>query len=121
FTFLSTFIIGNGGRVADEAKVVVKAPESVEAVSWWVDLVKASATPTGTDTGPLRQLLTQGKLGMWFDGPWGQGFGNGAPEPVKPNLKVARLPFKKILGGSSNVIGIPSAIPPEQKQIVWEF
>jgi len=62
FTFLSTFIIGNGGRVADDTKVTVNSPEAIEGVSWWVDLVKSSATPTGTDTGPLRQLLGQGKL-----------------------------------------------------------
>ena len=121
FTFLSTFIIGNGGRVADETKVTVNSPEAVEGVSWWVDLVKSSATPTGTDTGPLRQLLGQGKLALWFDGPWGQGFVNMAAEAVKPNLKVERMPFKKVFGGSSNVIAIPTAIPADQKQMVWEF
>ena len=121
FSHISVFIIGNGGRVATDEAPTVNSPEAVEAVGWWVDLVKSGVTPTGMETGPLRQLLQQGKLAMWFDGPWGQGFIKDAPPEVQPNLKVARLPFPKIFGGASNVIAIPKDIPDDEKAMVWEF
>jgi multiple sugar transport system substrate-binding protein len=121
FSHVSVFIIGNGGRVADENGPIVNQPEAVEAVGWWVDLVKSGVTPTGMETGPLRQLMQQGKLGMWFDGPWGQGFIKEASPDVLPNIKVARLPFSKIYGGASNVIAIPKDIPDEEKAVVAEF
>lgn len=121
FTHISVFIIGAGGQVATDKAPTVNTPEAVEGVTWWVDLVKSGVTPTGMETGPLRQLLQQGKLAMWFDGPWGQGFIKDAAPEVKPHLKVAQLPFPKILGGASNVIAMPKDIPDDEKAMVWEF
>jgi multiple sugar transport system substrate-binding protein len=121
FTHVSVWIIGAGGHVTTGDAPSVNTPEAVQGVSNWVELVKAGVTPTSMETGPLRQLLQQGKLAMWFDGPWGQGFIASAPEEVKPHLKVAQLPFPHIFGGSSNVMAIPKDIPDDEKQLVWEF
>lgn len=121
FTHVSVFIIGNGGHVATEAGPTINTPEAAAGVSQWVDLVRSGATPTGMETGPMRQLLAQGNMAMWFDGPWGQGFVREAPEDVKPNIKATQLPFANIFGGSSNVIAMPASIPAEEKQVVWEF
>ena len=121
FTHVSAFIIGNGGHVAGEEGPTVNTPEAAAGVSQWVDLVRSGTTPTGMETGPMRQLLAQGNMAMWFDGPWGQGFVRDAPENVKPNIKAARLPFPNIFGGSSNVITMPASISDEEKQVVWEF
>ncbi len=121
FSHVSVFIIGNGGHVATEAGPAINTPEAAAGVSQWVDLVRSGTTPTGMETGPMRQLLAQGNMAMWFDGPWGQGFVREAPPEVKPNIQVARLPFPQIFGGSSNVIAMPASIPDEEKQMVWEF
>jgi multiple sugar transport system substrate-binding protein len=117
-----TFISGAGGSVTTDGVPSVNTPEAIQGMQWWVDVVKAGATPTGLDTGQLRQLFQQGKMGMYFDGPWGQGFINNAPEEVRPNLQVAPMPFGGIVpGGISNVIGMAADIPAEEKALVWDF
>jgi multiple sugar transport system substrate-binding protein len=121
FTHVSVWIVGAGGHVTTDDAPSINTPEAVEGVSNWVELVKAGVTPTSMETGPLRQLLQQGKLAMWFDGPWGQGFMNSAPDEVKPHLKATQLPFPHIFGGSSNVMAIPKDISDDEKQLVWEF
>jgi multiple sugar transport system substrate-binding protein len=121
FTHIAVWIVGAGGHITDDNGPTINSPEAVQGVSYWVDLVKSGVTPTSMETGPLRQLLQQGKLAMWFDGPWGQGFIKTAPPEVQPNLKVAQLPFPHIFGGSSNVIAIPKDIPDNEKQLSWEF
>jgi multiple sugar transport system substrate-binding protein len=121
FTHISVWIVGAGGHVTDGDAITINSPEAVQGVTNWVNLVKANVTPTSMETGPLRQLLQQGKLAMWFDGPWGQGFIKTAPPEVQPHLKVAQLPFPHVFGGSSNVIAMPADIPDNEKQLVWEF
>src|SRR5690606_20277205 len=117
-----TFITGAGGSVTTDGVPSVNTPEAIQGMQWWVDIVKAGATPTGLDTGQLRQLFQQGKMAMYFDGPWGQGFINSAPEEVRPNLQVAPMPFGGIIpGGISNVIGMAADIPDNEKQLTWEF
>jgi multiple sugar transport system substrate-binding protein len=121
FTHVSVFIIGNGGHVATEEGPSINTPEAAAGVSQWVDLVRSGSTPTGMETGPMRQLVAQGNMAMWFDGPWGQGFVREAPPEVHPNIKATQLPFANIFGGSSNVITMPASISDEEKQVVWEF
>lgn len=121
FTHVSVWIVGAGGHVTTDDAPSINTPEAVAGVSNWVEIVKSGVTPTSMETGPLRQLLQQGKLALWFDGPWGQGFINSAPEEVKPHLKATQLPFPHVFGGSSNVIAIPKDIPDDEKQLSWEF
>jgi multiple sugar transport system substrate-binding protein len=121
FTHVSVFIIGNGGHVANDEGPSINSPEAATGVSQWVDLVRSGTTPTGMETGPMRQLVAQGNMAMWFDGPWGQGFVREAPPEVHPNIKATQLPFPNIFGGSSNVITMPASISAEEKQVVWEF
>jgi multiple sugar transport system substrate-binding protein len=118
---METFMIGNGGHLMTDGVPSVITPEAIEGVSQWVDIVKSGASPTGLGTGELRQLLTQGKSASYFDGPWGQGFIRDADPEVKPHLKVTRLPFEKVFGGSSNIVAMPATLPQEQKEVVWEF
>jgi multiple sugar transport system substrate-binding protein len=117
-----TMITGAGGRVTTDGVPSVNTPEAVQGMEWWVDIVKSGASPTGTDTGPLRQLYQQGKMAMYFDGPWGQGFIAGADENVKPHLKAAPMPFNGIVPGAiSNVIGMAADIPDDEKDVTWAF
>ncbi len=117
-----TSIAGAGGAITTDGVPSVNTPEAIQGMQWWVDVVKAGASPTGLDTGQLRQLFQQGKIAMYFDGPWGQGFINNAPEEVRPFLKVAPMPFGGIVpGGISNVIGMAADIPAEEKALVWDY
>jgi multiple sugar transport system substrate-binding protein len=117
-----TMITGAGGRVTTDGVPSVNTPEAVLGMEWWVDIVKSGASPTGMDTGPLRQLFQQGKMAMYFDGPWGQGFIAGADENVRPYLKAAPMPFGGIVpGGISNVISMAADIPDDEKEITWAF
>jgi multiple sugar transport system substrate-binding protein len=121
FIHMQEYILGAGGNMMLNGVPAANTPEAVQGVKWWAEVIKAGATPTGTDTGPMRQMLEQGKMATYLDGPWGQGFIKIAKPEVLPYLKVAPMPFKKSLGGLSNVIGMPSSLPAEQKAVVWEF
>jgi multiple sugar transport system substrate-binding protein len=118
---IAEFIIGNGGRLTTNGKPSVNTPEAVLGFSQYVDIVKSGASPTGMDSGPLRQLLQQGKIANYLDGPFGQGFIKTAAPDILPNLKATRAPFKNIFGGNSNIVAMPASIPMDQKQMVWEF
>ena len=43
-----------------------------------------------------------------------------APE-VQQHLKITQSPFSPPLGGTSNVLGMPSDISDEKKELVWDF
>lgn len=58
---------------------------------------------------------------MTVDGGWiNNTFRSAAPE-VQQHLKIAKSPFTPPLGGTSNVLGMPSDISDEKKQLVWDF
>ncbi len=117
-----TSIVGAGGAVTTDGVPSVNTPEAIQGMQWWVDVVKSGASPTGLDTGQLRQLFQQGKIAMYFDGPWGQGFINSAPDEIRPYLKVAPMPFGGIVpGGISNVIGMAADISAEDKALAWDY
>lgn len=117
----TTFMVGNGGRLTTDGKPSVNTPQAVDGMSQWVDILRSGASPTGMDTGPLRQLLTQGKVATYFDGPWGQGFIKTAAPDIQQNLKVTRMPFPKIFGGSSNSVSMPKNVSAERKALIWDF
>lgn len=121
FIHMQEYILGAGGNMMIDGKPAANTPEAVKGITWWANIIKAGGSPTGTDTGPMRQMLQQGKMATYLDGPWGQGFIKTAKADVLPLLKVGPMPFKKSLGGLSNVIGMPSTLPKEQKAVVWEF
>ena len=121
FIHMQEYIIGAGGNLMTDGRPSANTPEAVEGVSWWLDIINAGATPTGTDTGPMRQMLMEGKMATYLDGPWGQGFVAQANPEVQPHLKVARMPFQNILGGLSNIVAMPMGLPEDEKELVGEF
>ncbi len=118
---IAVFVYGAGGRWTDDrGNPAVQAPQVIQGFKWWKQAVLAS-TPIGQESGSLRQLVMQGKVASYNDGPWMQGFALRADPDVKPYLRAAPLPFKATMGGPSNVVAIPKSIPQEEKQLVWEF
>lgn len=118
---IAVFVYGAGGRWTDDkGNPAVRTPQVTQGFTWWKQAV-LSSTPVGQESGSLRQLVMQGKIASYNDGPWMQGFALRAEPDVKPFLRAAPLPFGATMGGPSNVVAIPKSIPQEEKQLVWEF
>lgn len=118
---IAVFVYGTGGRWTDDSgNPAVLTPQVVQGFKWWKQAV-LTATPVGQESGPLRQLVMEGKVASYSDGPWMQAFAMQADPAVKPYLRAAPLPFQATMGGPSNVVAIPKSIPQAEKQLVWEF
>jgi multiple sugar transport system substrate-binding protein len=118
---IAVFVYGAGGRWTDDrGNPSVTTPQVVQGFKWWKEVV-LGATPIGQESGRLRQLVMEGKVASYNDGPWMQGFALRANPDVKPFLRAAPLPFKATMGGPSNVVAIPKAISEDEKRLVWEF
>ena len=118
---IAVFVYGAGGRWTDErGNPSVTTPEVIQGFKWWKEVV-LNATPLGQESGRLRQLVMEGKVASYNDGPWMQGFALRANPDVRPHLRAAPLPFKFTMGGPSNVVAIPKTIPENEKRLVWDF
>ncbi|MDR7550942.1 MAG: sugar ABC transporter substrate-binding protein [Armatimonadota bacterium] len=118
---IAVFVYGAGGRWTDDRGMPsVTSPQVAQGFRWWKEAV-LTATPIGQESGRLRQLLMEGKVASYNDGPWMQGFALRANPDVKPHLRAAPLPFQATMGGPSNVVAIPKAISDDEKRLVWEF
>ncbi len=118
---ISDFVIGAGGSWTTDGKPSANTPEVVQGLTWWNDVVKAGATPLGNESGACRQLLQQGKVASYFDGPWGQGFMASAAADVKADLKAVTVPMAHNIGGAGFVIGVAEGIPADQQTLAWQF
>ncbi len=77
--------------------------------------------PPGTNSTVGRQLFVDGKAAFLRDGPWVWAAAARAPEAVRPHLKVARVPFPTVTGGSSNGLHMAATLPREKQEHVWKF
>ncbi len=118
---IAVFVYGAGGRWTDDrGNPSVTTPQVVQGFKWWKEVV-LSSTPIGQESGRLRQLVMEGKVASYNDGPWMQGFALRANPDVKPFLRAAPAPFKVTMGGPSNVVAIPKTISDDEKRLVWDF
>ncbi|MEO3388534.1 sugar ABC transporter substrate-binding protein [Mesorhizobium sp. CAU 1741] len=119
-TEMLSYIIDAGAYWTDkEGNVTIDTPEMVEGLSRWKTVIKEGLTPIDMSAGDVRKLFADGKIALKLDGPWLYGTmqeGEAAADTV-----VAAPPFTVPLGGSSNVLTMPSEIPDEEKELVWEF
>lgn len=77
--------------------------------------------PPGMNSTTGRQLFMDGKAAFLRDGPWIWAFVERAPEAIRPHLKVARVPFPKETGGTSNSIHMAANLAPAKRDLVWRF
>jgi multiple sugar transport system substrate-binding protein len=96
-------------------------PEMAEALGRWKTLIQENLTPLDLAAGDVRQLFIEGRIAMRIDGPWLYGVMRQAEPEIREQLKVAPPPLHPPLGGSSNVLAIPSELDDDTKQLVWEF
>lgn len=117
---MASYLFDAGARFTDaEGNVTIDTPEMVKGLSRWKTVVTENLTPRDLSAGEVRKLFADGKIALKIDGPWiYQIMQDGA---AKDKLKLASVPFNPPLGGSSNVLAMPSEIPDEKKQLVWDF
>lgn len=77
--------------------------------------------PPGQSAEASRQLFVDGKIGFLRDGPWVWAATQRANEALRPSLKVARLPFQYVSGGTSNSLHMSSRLSGRKLELVWEF
>jgi multiple sugar transport system substrate-binding protein len=121
-TELLSYVIDAGASWTDEAgEPTFDTPEMAEALGRWKTLIGENLTPLDLAAGDVRQLFIEGRIAMRIDGPWLYGVMRQAAPELVDQLKVAAPPLQPPLGGSSNVLAIPSEIDDDTKQLVWEF
>jgi multiple sugar transport system substrate-binding protein len=117
------FVLDAGGSwTTPEGKPAFDTPEMVAAIDHWATLIREGLVPADTTGGDARQLFVEGKVAMRIENPGLAGvIETSASEEMKPNLKLVPSPFDPPVGGASAVITMPSEIPDERKQKVWDF
>jgi len=121
-TELLAFVLDAGGYWTDKSgKPSIDTPAVIEGLRRWKLVQTERLTPMGVKGEDIRQLFVEGRIGMRLDGPWMWGLLAKARPDLRDSLKVTEPPETVPVGGASNVIAMPSSLPPERKQLVWEF
>jgi multiple sugar transport system substrate-binding protein len=96
------FIIGYGSLWGNGKDVLINSDKNVEAITALKNLVDAGVTPANQNNPVLRPLFFDGKLAIWFDGPWMPGLSD---KPIS-GLAAAKIPLPsgKFQGGPQIVI-----------------
>lgn len=114
-------VLDLGGRFTKDGKPAFDSPEVIGALTRIKQLFTEGLTPKDQATNDIRQLFNEGKIGMYVDGTWMEGVLNNADPAIRPDLKMTMSPFSPPVGGTSNVLTMPSDLSPEKKQLVWDF
>jgi multiple sugar transport system substrate-binding protein len=117
------FVLDAGAYLTTpEGEPAFDTPEMAEGLGRWKTLIDEGLTPVDLPSGDVRQLMFEGKTAMRLDGPWiyGAVIKNASPEMLEKLVLVAP-PFHPPVGGSSNVITMPSELDEDRKQLVWDF
>ncbi|WP_309082893.1 sugar ABC transporter substrate-binding protein [Chelativorans sp.] len=117
---MASYLLDAGASYTNaEGEVTIDTPEMVEGLQRWKTVISENLSPRDLSAGDIRKLFADGRIAMRVDGPWLYSImEQGA---AKDKLKLAKVPFDPPLGGSSNVLAMPSEIDEEKKELVWEF
>ncbi len=119
-TELLSYLLDAGAYWTDaDGKITIDTPQMVEGLTRWKTVVKEGLTPIDLSAGDVRKLFADGKIALRLDGPWL--YGTMQQGAAAADTVVAAPPFAPPVGGSSNVLGMASEIPDEEKALVWDF
>ncbi|HEU4384490.1 MAG TPA: extracellular solute-binding protein [Anaeromyxobacteraceae bacterium] len=110
-----------GGRVFDEGKPVLNAPENVKALDLLLKWIDAGIVPAEPSTALITSLFNEGKAAMVFNGPWFLG------EIAKEvDYGLARLPTVDEAGGKPmrpwmTVEGLYVTAPSKNKEAAYDL
>lgn len=117
---VGTWVTGEKADFFDKAgKYAMTSPELVKAIDQFREAM--SYAPLGMTSETARQLFIDGKGAFLRDGPFVWSSLQKAKDDIRPHLKVARLPFPVVAGGTSNSLHMPAELSPEKKALVWKF
>ncbi|MFV0490318.1 MAG: ABC transporter substrate-binding protein [Pseudorhodobacter sp.] len=119
-TEMLSYLLDVGAYWTDaEGNITIDTPQMVEGLTRWKTVIKEGLTPIDQGAGDIRKLFSDGKIALRLDGPWL--YGTMVQGAAAANTVIAAPPFHPPLGGTSNVIAMPSEIPDDQKALVWDF
>lgn len=117
---LGTWVTGEKASFFDKkGKYALSSPDLIKAVDQFREAM--SYAPPGMTSETARQLFIDGKGAFLRDGPFVWSSLQKAKEDIRPHLKVARLPFPVVAGGTSNSLHLPAGLSDEKKALVWKF
>jgi multiple sugar transport system substrate-binding protein len=116
---MASWVIGSGADWLKGGKYNFTDPAVVKAVDGWRQSV--AYAPKGTNSATARQLFIDGKVTFLRDGPWVWGAVEKASAEMKPNLKIAGLPFPVTPGGASNSLHLAAKTDAKKKEAAWNF
>jgi len=119
---LLVYVVDAGGAWSNaKGEPTLDTPAMVEALTRWKTLVKEKLTPLDLAAGDVRQLFVEGKIAQRIDGPWLYGIIQKAKPEIQAKLRIVAPPGHPPMGGSSNIIAMPSEIDDAKKKLVWDF
>ena len=121
-TELLAYVLDAHGYWTDaKGNPTIDSPAVIEGLRRWKTLQSEKLTPMGDSADQTRQLFVEGRIGMRLDGPWFWGVLDKAKPDIRKDLKVAMSPTLPPVGGTSNVIGMPTGLPQAKKDLVWDY
>ncbi|WP_116083347.1 sugar ABC transporter substrate-binding protein [Tropicimonas sp. IMCC34011] len=115
------FVLDAGGNWTEDGEPAFDSPGVIEGLRRFKQIYSEGLTPKDAEAGDMRQLLVEGRIAMRLDGPWIYNIIKEAGDETRGDLKLAESPLDPPVGGTSNVIGMPSDISDERKALVWDF
>ncbi|BBG05192.1 MULTISPECIES: ABC transporter substrate-binding protein [Pseudonocardia] len=119
YTELAAFVVGTGGSLFDGDRVTATTPETIRGLDAYRRAV--AQAPRGIQSQQRNELFLTGKIAMLLEGPFFASELEAADERIRPALTVARAPFARTPGGTSNSIHIPEGTDPRRADAAWEF
>lgn len=119
----SQFLYENGGEILDpdNTKAIFNSPQGVEATQFFVDMVNKHHCAFDIGEEPFMQLLKDGTIAMFSDGPYMMGvLKDGAPE-MAGMWKVAHHPHKRQPGSYLGGTGLVIPAGAGNKEAAWKF
>jgi multiple sugar transport system substrate-binding protein len=115
------FALDVGGTYTVDGKPSFNSPGVIEGLRRLKQLYDEKLIPADQTSGEVRQLFIEGRIGMTVDGPWVYNTMKTATPEMQEVLKLAMPPTTPPVGGTSNVVTMPSDLSDSKKQLVWDF
>jgi multiple sugar transport system substrate-binding protein len=124
-TYFNYFLYNNGGDILDDkGKSMLSNPESVEALEYLTDLVKAGGSepkPTGFTREQIIENFKSGQLSMYPTGPWL----NAMIKADNPSLKYSAVPFPTNNGKPQQTVSVTDSLgvsaSTKHQEEAWKF
>lgn len=116
---IGTWVTGQGLDWLEGGRYRFRDPRIVAAFEQYRRSVRFA--PAGQNTSMARQNFADGKAAFLRDGPWVWPLLDRAPAALRPALKMARLPFEYVSGGTSHGLHVAARTTGRKRELVLRF